>query len=366
MIKRQWYLLFSDFELDAVLRARLQTLNKKVYAIPEQRFEKESNEFMAAMVASQLVVSPLRMLEDKITVSSREASIDVSHDPLRCFATPGPHYVRGLEVTYHLPYMGEPKLLRCRPNPFTFNPPRAVIGSDELRFPYDQADRNIQATEADFQEDVTQLREWVSRVNAQVTAHNAFLEERARHLVERRRAEIDKTQSDLAQLGYPIRSNASVKSRPEVTAVVDKRRKKRLDAEREYDVALSFAGEDREYVERVAEVLDELEVSVFYDRFEEVNLWGKDLWEHLHAVYSKESRFVVVFVSRHSAKKVWPGHERRSALSRQVKGESGRILPVRLDDTSVPGIPSTMSYMDAQVLTPEKLANLIREKVDAP
>lgn len=138
------------------------------------------------------------------------------------------------------------------------------------------------------------------------------------------------------------------------------------DAEREYDVALSFAGEDREYVERVAEVLDELEVSVFYDRFEEVNLWGKDLWEHLHAVYSKESRFVVVFVSRHSAKKAWPGHERRSALSRQVKGESGRILPVRLDDTSAPGIPSTMTYMDARVLAPEKLANLIREKVDVP
>ena len=41
-----------------------------------------------------------------------------------------------------------------------------------------------------------------------------------------------------------------------------------------YEVTLSFAGEDREYVEEVAKVLKENNVSVFYDKFEEVNLWG--------------------------------------------------------------------------------------------
>ena len=366
MIKRDWDLLFSEFDLRAVLDTQLQSATDIVCAIPEQRFDEKTNEFLAASAASKLVVSPLELLEDEISVSPREARIDVSRDPDRHFSTPGPHYVNGLEVTYHLPYVGDSELLKCRPNRFTANPPRAVISSDELRFPYDQADRDIPATKAKFQNDVTALKEWVSWVNEQVVEYNTPLEARVRSLVEQRRAEIEKTKSDLSQLGYPIHG-ARPESREVIGAaqVAERRMRKRLDAERTYDVALSFAGEDRQYVNRVAKVLQEAGVSVFYDRFEEANLWGKDLWEHFHEVYSKKSHFVVIFVSRHSAKKAWPRHERQSALSRQLKGEIGRILPVRFDDTDVPGIPSTIGYLDARVLAPEKLADLIQQKVDS-
>jgi hypothetical protein len=36
-----------------------------------------------------------------------------------------------------------------------------------------------------------------------------------------------------------------------------------------YKVVLSFAGEDREYVEKVAEILKDNDVSLFYDNYEE-------------------------------------------------------------------------------------------------
>lgn len=39
-----------------------------------------------------------------------------------------------------------------------------------------------------------------------------------------------------------------------------------------YEVVLSFAGEDREYVERVADILRTNDVSLFYDNFEEATL----------------------------------------------------------------------------------------------
>ncbi|MFV8270117.1 hypothetical protein ACNQGP_09310 [Flavobacterium sp. GT2N3] len=43
----------------------------------------------------------------------------------------------------------------------------------------------------------------------------------------------------------------------------------------EYDVVLSFAGEDRKYVEKTAEYLRKSGVKVFYDVYEDVNLWVK-------------------------------------------------------------------------------------------
>jgi len=53
----------------------------------------------------------------------------------------------------------------------------------------------------------------------------------------------------------------------------------------EYDIALSFAGEDRSYVRAVTESLQSQNVKVFYDEYEKVDMWGKDLYEHLHDVY---------------------------------------------------------------------------------
>lgn len=46
-----------------------------------------------------------------------------------------------------------------------------------------------------------------------------------------------------------------------------------------YDVVLSFAGEDREYVEECADILTALGIKVFYDSYEQDVLWGKQLKE---------------------------------------------------------------------------------------
>lgn len=132
--------------------------------------------------------------------------------------------------------------------------------------------------------------------------------------------------------------------------------------EYDYDVTLSFAGEDRGYVERVATALNELGVRVFYDRYEEVDLWGKNLYEHLDEVYRKRARFCVVFVSKHYADKLWTNHERKSAQARAFENKEEYILPVLFDSTEVPGMLPTIGYVDGNTRTPEDLALLIARK----
>ena len=67
-----------------------------------------------------------------------------------------------------------------------------------------------------------------------------------------------------------------------------------------YDVVFSFAGENRDYVERVADYLRSQRVRVFYDQYEEVSLWGKDLAEHFDFVYRRSGRYCVMFISKSS------------------------------------------------------------------
>src|SRR6266542_903485 len=359
-------MLFSDFDLSDVLEAQLKSINERVLKIPNARFAADSDEQLAASIASELVVQPLELDEAEISVSSEDTKIDVSHDFERAaFDRSRPAYVDGLEVTYHVPYSGDRELLKCRPSSYTLNPPRAVVDTSELRFPYDIPGRDVAATKPRFSEDLRTIKEWVPRISEQVTQYNTTLEQKARKRVVQRRSELKRTDDDLNSLGFKIRATPTPHSEPSQEPVATKREKKRARSQRQYDVALSFAGEERAYVEEVAEQLKEFGVTVFYDSFEQVDLWGKDLADHLGQIYGKRSRFVVIFASRHYADKAWPNHERQFAIAGRLAGEKNRILPVRFDATEIPGIASTIGYLDVRVLTPGKLAELIRQKIDA-
>jgi len=131
----------------------------------------------------------------------------------------------------------------------------------------------------------------------------------------------------------------------------------------DYDVCFSFAGEDRAYVEEVAEHAKRAGIRVFYDLYEEVDLWGKDLFEHLDEIYKNSAKYCVLFVSQHYAKKLWTNHERKSAQERAFKENSEYILPARFDETPIPGLRETIGYVDLTNKSPKKLAEMISKKV---
>jgi TIR domain len=133
----------------------------------------------------------------------------------------------------------------------------------------------------------------------------------------------------------------------------------------EYDVCFSFAGEQRQYVEELASLLNENKIRSFYDRHEQASLWGKDLYEHLDDVYRNRAKYCILFISTDYARKVWTSHERRSAQSRAFEQNEEYILPVRFDDTEIPGIRPTVGYIDAREVAPIQLASLIRQKLSA-
>lgn len=131
-----------------------------------------------------------------------------------------------------------------------------------------------------------------------------------------------------------------------------------------YDVAFTYASENREYVKAVARTLRKAGISIFHDEHKEATeLWGHDLVERLGEIYQWRSRLIVMFISCHYVKKAWPTHERLRAQARQLLGGKQYILPARFDDTSVPGLRSTIGYIDLRKTTVKKFAAFVLEKL---
>lgn len=115
----------------------------------------------------------------------------------------------------------------------------------------------------------------------------------------------------------------------------------------QYEIALSFAGEDRSFAKYISYELRARSIAVFYDEFEKSELWGADLSETLPEKY-RSSRYCVILQSEEYLKKLWTTLERQTLvhefLSRRGKDY---ILPIRVRgcNTAIPGLSELVGHL---------------------
>lgn len=131
----------------------------------------------------------------------------------------------------------------------------------------------------------------------------------------------------------------------------------------QFDIALSFAGEDREYVDQVANLLRDSGVKVFYDVFEEANLWGKNLYDYLSDVYQNKALYTIMFISGPYARKLWTNLERQAMQARAFQENQEYVLPARFDDTPIPGVLPTVGYISLADRSPADFVKLVHAKL---
>jgi len=131
----------------------------------------------------------------------------------------------------------------------------------------------------------------------------------------------------------------------------------------QYDIAISFAGEDRHIAKSIAEKIKSEGVEVFYDEFKEDELWGRNGYEYFVDVFAHKSKYCLMLISKHYERKVWTTHERRAAQSRAMKDKEPYILPLRLDDTELPGEIHTVFYQDLRQKSIDDVTDLLLKKL---
>lgn len=132
-----------------------------------------------------------------------------------------------------------------------------------------------------------------------------------------------------------------------------------------YDIAVSFAGEQREYVSAVVDACKERRLNVFYDKDKGNEWWGRNYLREQRKVYESQARYFVPFISVEYLAKPVPMDEFSAAMMTAVKRGDNYILPVLIGDVQVPQdllLPHT-HYMRGDELSPEELADQLVERV---
>jgi len=132
------------------------------------------------------------------------------------------------------------------------------------------------------------------------------------------------------------------------------------DKDYEFDIAISFAGENRELARLIAGQLESLDCSVFFDERYEANYLGAALHKHFEEVFRNRSRLVVCLLDKHHLEKIWPTFE-REAFTPRIAEEA--VVPIFLDDTAFPGIPNDIAGIKFQRRDDESLENQVADEI---
>ena len=133
----------------------------------------------------------------------------------------------------------------------------------------------------------------------------------------------------------------------------------------QFDVALSFPGESRAFIEEIAGALEGRlgPDRYFYDNNYKAQLARPSLDVLLQDIYRNRSKLIVVFLGGNYQHKEWCGIELRAIHEIILERGYDRIMFVRLDDGAVDGVFKTDGYVDARQHNPAEIAHFIQQRV---
>jgi hypothetical protein len=246
--------LFSKHDLRGTLENYAQKARSVVLSASAEQIFGEAGDALIVELEKEYRVKPLRLLEDRLKAEQEETQVDVSHDPLRnVLDRSRPFYIPGQRVRYIIPFEGDSLIWNCRPSTFSSYVPRAKIEESELVFEFGVPNDKVSATKHSFSEELSSVKQWIQYADADVEIHNQRLAGLLKDTLALKRKQLEQVAEQFQDLGIPIRKRPAVaqaESQP-VREPAIRSRSPRSIKPYEYDVALSFAGEDRHYVEEV-------------------------------------------------------------------------------------------------------------------
>jgi len=214
--------LFSKFDLGQVLRNHQGMAQKEIDSCGEDYFLNASETDLVAHVVSKVSLD-VPQLGAAYMLEPTEVDVDVGHDPMWGRGYGQTTKVKGCRVEVRIPFSGDPDLFLCRPSTFTFNPPRATIGQNQLFLIYDQPGQlNPDEIKRNYEQTVKQISEYLQYVETDCRRFNSGLESQVSQMLTTRKNRILQYRQAGLNIGIPLKRRTDAPQTYSVPGVVRK------------------------------------------------------------------------------------------------------------------------------------------------
>ena len=202
--------LFCKYDLRKVIENQEKKVQLEIDGYDRNYILNVSVDDLSNHLESKYRIEPIVIYKDKAYIKHHgDAQIDVSHDYRRAiFDRNGPFYVKGTSVTFAVPFDGDSELFYCQASCFTFSPPSANIGNDEIIIQFDQVDPEPEKIKSEFERTLAEIERQAGHVNNDLKNFNQGLKDRSIQKINGRKDKLLKDQGLVAALGYPLKHSS--------------------------------------------------------------------------------------------------------------------------------------------------------------
>jgi AAA+ ATPase superfamily predicted ATPase len=138
-----------------------------------------------------------------------------------------------------------------------------------------------------------------------------------------------------------------------------------MEPTKRFRIALSFAGEKRAYVAKVAAILARQfgKKHILYDKYHRGEFARGDLAFYLPDLYEQKADLVVVVFCPDYDKKLWCGLEWNAIYGLLIKRKVGEVMLTRFGGVEGKGLRGLAGYTDLDELTAKEAASVILERL---
>ncbi|HXW91178.1 MAG TPA: hypothetical protein VEK33_11585 [Terriglobales bacterium] len=130
--------MFNLSSIYDVLQSQNQRLREKIQSLEPNYLLNSSEPDLVAWLMDEFRLDVPTIDESKIEIEHRETQFDVSRDPTRRISDRSrPFYVRGTELTFILPFIGDAEFFHVQPQQSisSLSGSKAAISNGEIRQP---------------------------------------------------------------------------------------------------------------------------------------------------------------------------------------------------------------------------------------
>lgn len=166
-------------------------------------------------MVDRFTIDPLEIHTDKVYASTHEAEIASELFPRDFYIRDGTSYKKDV-INYHIPFTGNPELLRYIPNPRIMWSIPVTIKDSEIIFEIINFRNDPEQIKREADENIKKIMTNYGHLNSQIASFNNSVREEAKRAFRGRKEHLLKKNNLLSSLGVPIKKKAGV---PETFAI---------------------------------------------------------------------------------------------------------------------------------------------------
>ena len=215
--------LFITYNLSNIILVQDQKLSEEISNLTQAHiFGVDEGELINYFV-DKYEINPLIIDTENVTIAQSEVNIDVSQDQLRFIRDRShPYYIKGIRISYYIPYNGDKNLFFCRASTFSSLLPFGEVNESEVVVTIDSLEDTPEKIKEIYSRNLSNIQQHIAWVNNDVAGFNNSLKNKISNLINARKNKLNKNISLVNSLGYPLRRRDNIPHTYTVPAVKKK------------------------------------------------------------------------------------------------------------------------------------------------